>query len=330
MRGPCRVQVRLPGWAPSVTATEEAASDTEAGGLARRARSIPDLSSACWAGAGWVRTERASGVQASRRASDRCTWQGAGRGRGDGSDSLAGKHLLSPLKAEWFCSFFKENPNQHPKSPMFRTPRIGCYGTQGSHQVPTGLVWLRAGHRCSANKTPPEPLLALPHTERRQAPTLLSVTCRVPLATPRAGPVTSILALQVHSVGVLAKGARLPGRAQRPTQTRGAKPIGQFGGVNQKALRDSPTKHKVPPSMAPRKQGCVPPSPPEHPPRALQARSRHLSSNLCLKSRTQPSRHASPARHHRSSRDSRPRQKMNPRREVRNVPFPRNLSEAHF
>lgn len=81
MRGPCRVQVRLPGWAPSVTATEEAASDTEARGLARRARSIPDLSSACWAGAGRVRTERASGVQASRRASDRCTWQGAGRGR---------------------------------------------------------------------------------------------------------------------------------------------------------------------------------------------------------------------------------------------------------
>lgn len=103
-----------------------------AGGLARRARSIPDLSSACWAGAAPVRTERASGVQASRRASDRCTWQGAGRGRRSRIRKippLGGKYLLSPLEGEWFCSFSKENLNQRPKSPMFRTLGIVCCGT---------------------------------------------------------------------------------------------------------------------------------------------------------------------------------------------------------
>lgn len=135
-------------------------------------------------------------------------------------------------------------------------------GSRGHMQVTDALV--------TDARSPPEPLLALPKTERRHALTLLSVTYGVPLVTPCAGPVTSALALQVDRFGVLARGTRLSRRVLRLPQTRGVKPIGQFGVVNQKALQGCPTKHGVPCQwLAPRKQGCVSPSPCERPPGAL-------------------------------------------------------------
>lgn len=94
MRGPCRVQVRRPGWAPSVTATEEVASDAEDRGAWREGRvpfqTFPQPAGQELAGSG------RKGLQESRPADEPVT---GARGRGRGR---AGAMVQIPLRENIF------------------------------------------------------------------------------------------------------------------------------------------------------------------------------------------------------------------------------------
>lgn len=104
----------------------------------------------------------------------------------------------------------------------------------------------------------------------------------------------------------MARGTRLSRRVLRLPQTRGVKPIGQFGVVNQKALQGCPTKHGVPVNgWLPESRGVcrlLPVS--AHPgPYRFGQGTCHLIHPLIHTHTHTPQDTASPALHHHSSHE---------------------------